>query len=54
MKIAYLLAVALMPCACSAINVKHGAELVRVTNREPGRECEFLGDMTGSQGNRFT
>jgi hypothetical protein len=41
-------------CACSAINVKRGAELVRVTNREPGRECKFLGDVTGSQGNRFT
>jgi len=54
MKVAYLVAVALMICACSAISVKPGAELVRVTNREPGRECKFLGDVTGSQGNRFT
>jgi hypothetical protein len=54
MKVAYLVAVVLMLCACSAINVKRGAELVRVTNREPGRECKFLGDVTGSQGNRFT
>ncbi len=54
MKIAYLVAGVLMLCACSAINVKRGAELVRVTNKEPGRECKFLGDVTGSQGNRFT
>ena len=46
MKIAYLVAGVLMLCACSAINVKRGAELVRVTNREPGRECKFLGDVT--------
>jgi hypothetical protein len=54
MKIACLAAIVLLACACSAIGVQHGAELVRVTNREPGRECKFLGDVTGSQGNRFT
>ena len=54
MKIAYLVVIVLMVCACSAISVRPGAELVRVTNREPGRECKFLGDVTGSQGNRFT
>jgi hypothetical protein len=54
MKIAYLIAIVLFVCACSAINAQRGAELVRVTNREPGRECKFLGDVTGSQGNRFT
>src|SRR4249920_2361587 len=51
MKIAPLVAIVLMACA---INGQRGAELVRVTNREPGRECKFLGDVTGSQGNRFT
>src|SRR5262249_4553329 len=54
MKIVYLIAIVLMISACSAINVERGAELVRVTNREPGRECKFLGDVTGSQGNRWT
>ncbi len=54
MKPAYLVAIVLMACACSAINVQRGAQLVRVTNTEPGRECKFLGDVTGSQGNRFT
>jgi hypothetical protein len=54
MKIACLAAIVFTVCACSAIDVQRGAELVRVTNREPGRECKFLGDVTGSQGNRFT
>ena len=54
MKIACLVAVVVMVGACSAIAVKPGAERVRVTNTEPGRECKFLGDVTGSQGNRFT
>ncbi|MET0644306.1 MAG: DUF4156 domain-containing protein, partial [Candidatus Binatia bacterium] len=54
MKISYLVAIVLMAWACSSISVNRGAELVRVTNREPGRECKFLGDVTGSQGNRFT
>ena len=54
MKIACLVGIVLLVCACSANNVKRGAELVRVTNTEPGRECKFLGDVTGSQGNRFT
>jgi hypothetical protein len=54
MKIGYLLAAALVLSACSATNVTRGAELVRVTNKEPGRECKFLGDVTGTQGNRFT
>jgi Domain of unknown function (DUF4156) len=54
LKVVYLFAVVLIVCACSAISVKPGAERVRVTNTEPGRECKFLGDVTGSQGNRFT
>ncbi|WP_080421410.1 DUF4156 domain-containing protein [Burkholderia ubonensis] len=39
--------------ACSAISVGPGAERVRVTNNEP-TGCEFLGDITGSQGNFIT
>jgi hypothetical protein len=54
MKIACVVVTILLVCACSATNVKRGAELVRVTNTEPGRECKYLGDVTGSQGNRFT
>lgn len=39
---------------CSANSVQSNATHVRVTNNEPGRECKFLGDITGSQGNFFT
>lgn len=40
--------------ACAAIPINPGAERIRVTNSEPGKECKFLGDVTGSQGNSFT
>lgn len=39
---------------CAATPLQPGAEMVRVTNTEPGSECEFLGDITGNQGNSFT
>jgi hypothetical protein len=39
--------------ACSPISVHRNAALVRVTNNEPVG-CQFLGDITGSQGNFFT
>ena len=31
-----------------------GSERVKITNTEPGKECKFLGDITGSQGDFFT
>ncbi|MEO6975742.1 MAG: DUF4156 domain-containing protein [Gallionella sp.] len=39
--------------ACSAISLERGAEKVRLTNEEP-KNCKFLGDVTGSQGNFVT
>ncbi|HEY0685876.1 MAG TPA: DUF4156 domain-containing protein [Steroidobacter sp.] len=39
---------------CAATPLQPGAEMVRVTNTEPGSECEFLGDITANQGNSFT
>ncbi len=39
---------------CAATPLQPGAQGVRVTNIEPGSECKFLGDITGSQGNSFT
>jgi hypothetical protein len=38
---------------CTAIPLKPGAELVRVTHVEP-TGCKWLGDVTGSQGNSYT
>ncbi|HAE8132428.1 DUF4156 domain-containing protein [Salmonella enterica] len=40
--------------ACSANSLNYGAEQVRVMTSEPGKECSYLGDITGSQGNFFT
>ena len=40
--------------SCAATSIQPGAEAVRITNTEPGSECKFLGDVTGSQGNAFT
>ncbi|EAA7243131.1 DUF4156 domain-containing protein [Salmonella enterica] len=40
--------------ACSANSLNYGAEQVRVMTSEPGKECRYLGDITGSQGNFFT
>ena len=40
-------------CAATALNHPDAAK-VRITNVEPGKECKFLGDVTGNQGNFFT
>lgn len=46
---------ALMLGACAPMQVLPGAEKVRITNQEPAKgDCEFLGDVTGGQGNFFT
>ena len=39
---------------CAAAPLIPGSERVRITNSEPGKECKFLGDVTGNQGNFFT
>ena len=51
----FSIAVMMMVLAgCSATSVNPNASHVRVTNNEPGKECKFLGDITGGQGNFFT
>ncbi|WP_435954797.1 DUF4156 domain-containing protein [Dryocola sp. BD626] len=45
---------AVLLAGCSANSLNSHAQQVRVTNNEPGKECRFLGDITGSQGNFFT
>lgn len=40
--------------ACSSVAVQPEANGVRLTHNEPGKECTFLGDITGSQGDFFT
>ena len=38
---------------CSAVNLESGAQSVRVVTNEP-QGCEYLGEVTGSQGDFFT
>lgn len=48
-----LIAGAVLLAGCSANELKPGAERVRITNQEP-KDCQFLGMVTGHQGNSFT
>ncbi|MGE7085505.1 DUF4156 domain-containing protein [Achromobacter xylosoxidans] len=50
-RIASFLACATALAACAPIALTPGAASVRITHNEPGKECVFPGDVTGSQGN---
>jgi hypothetical protein len=39
---------------CAATPLVSGSHIVRITNTEPGKECKFLGDVTGNQGDLLT
>ena len=39
---------------CAATPLVTGSHNIRVTNVEPGKECKFLGDVTGNQGDLLT
>jgi len=54
MKKTFVLLAFLTLGGCSADNLQPGAEKVRLTNNEPGKECKYLGEITGNQGNFFT
>lgn len=54
MKKALLASLVLCLTACQAVKLDPVAQKVRLTNNEPGKECEFLGDVTGNQGDFFT
>ena len=48
-----LLLIFLLFQGCSAISLNPGADKIRVTREEP-KDCEYLGEVIGSQGNWFT
>ncbi|TQV88829.1 DUF4156 domain-containing protein [Aliikangiella coralliicola] len=54
MKKIFIGVIALSLSACQAIKLSPGAEKIRLTHKEPGKECQFLGDITGNQGDFFT
>ncbi|GBL05899.1 DUF4156 domain-containing protein [Glaciecola sp. KUL10] len=45
---------ALSLVACASKPLDPEAKLVRLTTVEPGPECEYLGDVTGNQGDFLT
>jgi len=53
MKFIVLLAAIGMLASCASVQLNPEAMKVRITHNEP-QNCEFLGDVTGSQGNAFT
>jgi hypothetical protein len=54
MKWTVVTSLGLILVGCSATPVNSGAERVRLTNTDPGKQCKLLGDVTGNQGNEFT
>jgi hypothetical protein len=54
MKRLFILGFAAALSGCAAVPSNSGADRVRITNTEPGKECRFLGDVTGNQGNFVT
>lgn len=40
--------------ACAAIPLQSNAAGVRITTIEPSKDCKFLGDITGNQGDFWT
>jgi hypothetical protein len=50
--ITILTSIIIAGCAAAPLNPE--AQKVRIVLSEPGKECKFLGDVTGSQGDFFT
>ena len=50
----FIFFLALTLSGCAAKPITPDSERVRLTNNEPGKDCKFLGDVTGSQGNFVT
>jgi len=54
MKAIVLICALLMLAGCAATELTSGGKEVRITSTEPGNECEYLGVVTGSQGDAIT
>ena len=49
-----LLTLVIVICGCAAKPLAPGAEKVFLSNDKPSAECEYLGEVNGSQGNYLT
>lgn len=54
MKSIILIGALLIFASCAATELTTGGQRVRITNTEPGVDCEYLGVVTGSQGSALT
>ncbi len=54
MKKVSLLTVLLLFVGCASITLQPEAEKVRIVRTEPAKECEYLGEVTGDQGDWLT
>jgi hypothetical protein len=45
--------IAVLIAGCAATQLKQGVNSVKLVNSEPGKECQFVGDVTGNQGDFF-
>ena len=49
-----IISIVILMAGCSSIKLNPDAQTVRLTLTEPTKECKFLGDVIGSQGDAFT
>lgn len=54
MKFISIIFIAIGLAACAAQPLKPEAKMVRLTTIEPSKNCQFLGDITGNQGDFFS
>ena len=54
MKKVILLIVLLIFVGCASTSLLPEAQKVRIVRTEPGKECEYFGEVTGEQGDWFT
>ena len=54
MKSIIIIGALLIFAGCAATQLTPEGQRVRITNTEPGTDCEFLGVVTGSQGSALT
>lgn len=43
-----------MLCGCAAVELTPAAQQVKVSPKEPAKECQYIAHITGGQGNFFT
>lgn len=53
-KTGLLLSVAILMSSCASLKLEPQAQLVQVTPNPPSKDCRYVGQVIGNQGNFFT